>query len=173
MTLLRRRNLLGVGIAGSALVALSAAGMAWMVEPGWRDGRLQPAGRRVLGAVALAVLDGHLPDAPLQRDHAIAQHLQRMDRLLSDLPPHTQAEIAQLLALLTVPPTRLALASLATPWESASVAQVQDALRTMRSSALLLRRQIYAALRELTRGAYFADAATWPAMRYPGPRALP
>jgi hypothetical protein len=45
-------------------------------------------------------------------------------------------------------------------------------LRSLRASSLLLRRQIYTALRDLTRGAYFADASTWPQMRYPGPRAL-
>ena len=172
MALLQRRTLLGLGLAGSALVALSAGGIAWMHEPAWRDGRLLPAGERVLAAVARAVLDGHLPDEPRAQAQAIEQHLQRMNALLHHLPPHTQAEVAELLALLALPPTRLALASLATPWEAASVAQVQDALRGLRASSLQLRRQIYTALRDLTRGAYFADASTWTQMRYPGPRVL-
>jgi hypothetical protein len=172
MALLQRRTLLGLGLAGSALVALSAGGIAWMFEPAWRDDRLLPAGKHVLGAVARAVLDGHLPDAPRAQTQAIEQHLERINHLLRNLPPHTQAEVAEMLALLALPPARLALASLATPWESANVAQVQESLRSMRTSTLLVRRQIFTALRDLTRGAYFADAATWPSMRYPGPRAL-
>jgi hypothetical protein len=172
MALLQRRTLLGLGLAGSAVVAVSAGGIAWMFEPAWRGQRLLPAGERVLAAVARAVLDGQLPDEPGAQAQAIEQHLQRMNHLLRNLPPHTQAEVAEMLALLALPPTRLALTSLAAPWESASVAQVQDALRALRASSLLLRRQIYTALRDLTRGAYYADASTWPLMRYPGPRAL-
>jgi hypothetical protein len=42
----------------------------------------------------------------------------------------------------------------------------------MRQSSLLLRRQAYGALRDLTHAAYFADATTWPLLRYPGPRTL-
>jgi hypothetical protein len=172
MALLQRRTLLGLGLAGSALVALSAGSIAWMFEPAWRDDRLLPAGEHVLGAVARAVLDGHLPDERRGQAQAIEQHLERMTQLLRNLPPHTQAEVAEMLALLALPPTRMALASLAAPWQSASVAQVQESLRNMRTSTLLLRRQIFTALRDLTRGAYFADAATWPSMRYPGPRVL-
>jgi hypothetical protein len=173
MAILQRRTLLSLGVAGSAVVALSAGGIAWMFEPAWRDSQLLPAGRRVLGAVARAVLDGHLPDDAAAQGRAVEQHLERMNALLRSLPPHTQAEVAELLALLALPPTRLALTSLAKPWDEATVAEVQSSLRTMRSSSLLLRRQAYTALRDLTRGAYFADASTWPAMRYPGPRALP
>jgi hypothetical protein len=173
MALLQRRMLLGLGLAGSAVMAVSAGGIAWMFEPAWRDNRLLPAGERVLGAVARAVLDGHVPDEPRAQGQAIEQHLLRMSHLLRSLPPHTQAEVAEMLALLALPPTRLALASLVAPWESASVAELQQSLRSMQTSTLLLRRQIFTALRDLTRGAYFADAATWPSMRYPGPRALP
>jgi hypothetical protein len=173
MALLQRRTLLGLGVAGSALVALSAGGIAWLYEPAWRDRQLLPAGRRVLAAVARAVLDGQLPDEPRPQADAIAHHLERMTALLRNLPPHTQREVAELLALLALPPTRLALASLATPWEEASVAEVQASLRAMRGSSLLLRRQAFAALRDLTRGAFFADPSTWALMRYPGPRVLP
>jgi hypothetical protein len=172
MALLQRRTLLGLGLAGSALVALSAGGIAWMFEPAWRDGQLLPAGRRVLAGVARAVLDGQLPDAPQAQADAIERHLERMNALLHNLPPHTQGEVAELLALLALPPTRRALSSLALPWEDASVADISAALQTMRASSLLLRRQVYTALRDLTRGAYFADASAWSLMRYPGPRAL-
>jgi hypothetical protein len=173
MASLQRRTLLGLGVAGTAALALSAGTVAWMFEPAWRDDRLLPAGRRVFAAVARAVLDGSLPPSSQAQAAAIAQHLDRMDALLRGLPLHTQAEVADLLALLALPPTRLALASLRTPWEAATADEVQAALRSMRASSLLLRRQAYTALRDLTRGAYFADAASWRLMGYPGPRALP
>ena len=64
------------------------------------------------------------------------------------------------------------LAGLPAAWEHAPVADVQAALQSMRQSSLLLKRQAYNALRDLTHAAFFADASTWPLLRYPGPRAL-
>jgi hypothetical protein len=49
---------------------------------------------------------------------------------------------------------------------------VQAALQSMRSSTLIVRRQAYSALRDLTHAAYFADRSTWPLMGYPGPRSI-
>jgi hypothetical protein len=43
----------------------------------------------------------------------------------------------------------------------------------MRRSSLILRRQAYHALRDLTQGAYFADASTWATLGYPGPNPIP
>jgi hypothetical protein len=39
----------------------------------------------------------------------------------------------------------------------------------MRLSGLVLRRQAYAALHDITAAAYFSDASTWPQLGYPGP----
>ena len=39
----------------------------------------------------------------------------------------------------------------------------------MRASRIALRQQAYHALRDLTHAAYFADAATWARLGYPGP----
>jgi hypothetical protein len=169
---MQRRTLLGLGVAGAALLALAGGGAALMYERAWRDGTLLPAGRRVLAAVARAVLDGSLPNDAAAQATAIDGHLTRMQATVSALPPHTQSEVADLLALLSMPPLRVALTGLPSPWEQASVADVQAALQSMRQSSLLLRRQAYGALRDLTHAAYFADATTWPLLRYPGPRTL-
>ena len=143
-----------------------------MYERAWRDGKLLPAGRRVLAAVARAVLDGSLPIDAAEQAAAIEGHLIRMEATVSAMPAHTQSEIADLLALLAMPLLRATLAGLSTAWERASVPDVQAALQSMRQSPLLLRRQAYGALRDLTHAAYFADASTWPLLNYPGPRAL-
>ena len=141
-------------------------------ERAWLDGKLLPAGRKVLASVARAVLDGSLPSDATAQAAAIESHLARVEATVSAMPLHTQGEVANLLALLAMPPLRAALAGLPRAWEHASVTDVQAALQSMRQSSLLLRRQVYGALRDLTHAAYFADASTWPLLRYPGPRSL-
>jgi hypothetical protein len=166
---MQRRTLLKLGLAGGATLALVGGGAALFYEPAWREGRLTETGRRVLGAVARAVLDGSLPADSGPQQAAIASHLDRMDATLHTMPPATQREVGDLLALLALPPGRLALAGLSTDWALADVAQIQAGLQAMRSSRLALRQQAYHALRDLTHAAYFADSATWAQLGYPGP----
>lgn len=169
---MQRRTLLGLGVAGTALMALAGGGAALMYEQAWGDGTLLPAGRRVLAAIARALLDGSLPVDAAAQSAAIESHLTRMEATLNALPPHTPNEFANLLALLSIPPLRVALAGSSTAWERASVADLQASLQSMRRSSLLLRRQAYAALRDLTHAAYFAEPLTWPLLHYPGPRSV-
>jgi hypothetical protein len=169
---MQRRTLLGLGIAGTALLAVVGGGVALLYERTWFDGKLLPAGRRVLASVARAVLDGSLPGDAAAQAAAIESHLVRVEATVNAMPPHTQGEVADLLALLAMPPLRATFAGLPRAWEHASVTDVQAALQSMRQSSLLLRRQAYSALRDLTHVAYFADASTWRLLRYPGPRSL-
>jgi hypothetical protein len=168
---MQRRTLLGVGVAGAALLTLAGGGLA-LLRPGLRDGRLAPAGRELFGAVAEAVLDGVLPVALPARRDAIDAHLSRLDVTVATLAPTARTELSQLVALLHSGPGRLAMCGMAANWADASKAEVQSALQAMRSSRLELRQQAYHALRDLTNAAYFADAATWAALGYPGPRSL-
>lgn len=170
---MQRRTLLGLGIAGSALLAVAGGG-AWLLHSSraWRDGRLLPDGTRVLRAVARGVLDGSLPDAaaaPREQAAALDAHLVRMQASLAALSPASQREVDELLTLLATVPGRIALAGLSPAWEDASVGDIQQALLSMRLSSLALRRQAYQALRDLTHAAYFADPSTWPQLGYPGP----
>ena len=91
---------------------------------------------------------------------------------LAGLPPALQAEIGELATLLASAPGRLALTGLATDWPQASTADVQAMLQRLRTSSLAVRQQVYHALRNLTNGAWFADASTWTAIGYPGPRSV-
>ena len=167
---MQRRSLLKLGIVSAAALAVVGGGAALFVEPARRDGRLTESGRRVLAAVARAVLDGSIPS----EDHkaqavALAAHLDRMDAALSTMPASTQCEVGDLLTLLALPPGRLALAGQMTDWQHAEVTQVQARLQAMRISRLSLRRKAYHALRDLTHAAYFASSSTWPQLGYPGP----
>lgn len=164
---MKRRSLLQLGIAGGALVSLAGAGLA-LSRPGLRDGRLTPAGREVLAAVARGVLDGVVPQ-PWPAD-ALQRHLDRVDAAIASFPPAMQAELGQLVTLLASPPGRVLLTGLQPDWRSASTAEVQAMLQRLRTSALPLRMQTFHALRDLTNAAYFADAGTWQVMGYPGPR---
>jgi hypothetical protein len=165
----KRRSLLKLGIVGTVTLTLVGGGAALLYERSWRDGRLTDSGRHVLAAIARAVLDGSLPPEAGPQAAALASHLDRMDVALRALPTATQRGIADLLALLAMPPGRLALAGLASEWQRADVAQVQAALQAMRTSRLSLRQVAYHALRDLTHAAYFASSATWPQLGYPGP----
>jgi hypothetical protein len=150
-------------------LALAGGGAALLYEPAWRAGRLTDSGRAVLATVARAVLDGSLPSEGGLQHAALSAHLERMDGTLGALPPSTQREVSQLLALLAASPGRIALGGLATDWARADMAQVQAALQSMRTSRIALRQQAYHALRDLTHAAYFADSASWAQLGYPGP----
>ena len=166
---MQRRTLLKLGLA-SAAVLLVAGGAATWLQPGLQaDGTLSPAGREVFSAVGRGVLDKSLPQEEGARRMALDGLLNRVDTLVRALPPHAQAELSQLLSVLASAPGRRTLAGLSQAWPVASIADLQQALQGMRLSVLALRQQAYGALHDIATGAYFADAATWPLLGYPGP----
>lgn len=165
---MQRRTLLTLGLASTAVLFV-AGGAAALLEPGLERGALSPLGREVFAAVGLAVLDKTLPAEPGAREIALNGLLSRVDALAGALPPHAQNELSQLLSLLGSAAGRRALAGLRAPWAGASVAEVQQALQGMRLSTLGLKQQAYAALHDITAGAYFSDPASWLLLGYPGP----
>jgi hypothetical protein len=170
---MQRRTLLGLGVAGGLTLAVLGGGAAWLQRtPAWHRGALSPAGREICLAVARAVLDGSLPADDGRRTQALDAFLVRLSAAIASLPSATQTQLDELLSLLATAPGRHLLAGLAQPWGTASTQAVQAALQSMRGSSLVLRRQAYHALRDLTQGAYFADSATWAGVGYPGPHPI-
>lgn len=165
---MQRRTLLKLGVAASA-VLLVAGGTASLIKPGLAQGLLSTSGRAVFAAVSSAVLDKTLPAESTSRQAEIDDLLARIDVLVGALPSHAQDELSQLLAVLASTVGRHGLAGLGTPWAEASVADVQAALQGMRLSSLALRQQAYAALHDITAGAYFSAPASWDLLGYPGP----
>jgi len=165
---MQRRTWLKLGLVTATGLALVGGGLA-LRAPAWTSAGLTASGRAVFGAVAGAVLEGSLPDDHTARQAALVAWFRRLDESIAALPPHTQAELAQLLSVLASAPGRWALTGLPTDWPDASVDQVRAALLDMRHSRLALRQQAYLALRELTCAAYFADPSTWMALGYSGP----
>jgi hypothetical protein len=169
--LMQRRTLLKLGVASSA-VLLVAGGAAALLQPGLDGSRLSAAGREVFGAVGRTVLDQTLPHEEGPRQIALGGLLNRIDALIAALPPHAQAELSQLLALMASGAGRRAFAGLSEPWSSAPIPLITDALQGMRLSSLAMRQQAYAALHDITAGAWFSDATTWSMLGYPGPLAI-
>jgi hypothetical protein len=168
---MKRRAWLKLGLASAAVLAVGGGLIAW-VEPGWRDGRLSMSARGLMAAVARGFLDGNLPTEPAARTSALSALLGRVDILIAALPAHAQDDLSQLLALLATPPGRTGLAGLAPEWAEATVAEVQLALQSMRTSRISLRQQAYHALHDITLGTYFSEASTWDVLGYPGPLAV-
>ena len=165
---MQRRTWLKLG-AVSATVLILAGGATALLPPGLQQGRLCPGAQDVFAGVARAMLDGTLPQERAAAQVALSSLIARIDALVQALPPHAQAELSQLLGILSTGLGRRTLASLAPDWRSASVTEVQQALQSMRSSRLALRLQSYQALHDIVGAAYFSEAGTWPALGYPGP----
>lgn len=169
---MQRRWLLKLGVlSATALAVLGSASLLWRA-PERKGGSLTGSDLEVLAAVSAGLLEGSIPIDPKARSAALASHLDRLASTVAGLPRASQRELTQLLSILSLAPGRLALSSLATDWPRASREEIHAALETMRASRLTLRRQIYHALRDLTRAAWCADPATWVAMGYPGPQAV-
>ncbi|WP_236674975.1 hypothetical protein [Piscinibacter sp. HJYY11] len=160
-----------LGAGAAALLALAGGGVA-LVQPGLLGGRLTAAGRDVFEAVARAVLHGTLPSTQPEAKTALTAHMGRLDDVLRAFPPHVQAELSQLLSLLSTTPGRRLLAGLSADWPDASVEALQASLDDMRRSGIAVRQQAYHALRDITNAAFYSDASAWPKLGYPGPRAL-
>ncbi|HSV37010.1 MAG TPA: hypothetical protein VLI46_15720 [Ramlibacter sp.] len=156
----------------SAAVLVLGGGAVALLQPGLHEARLSPVGREVFVGVGRGLLDGSLPAAKDAQSAALEGLLDRIDGVVAALPPHAQAELSQLLALLASSGGRRALTGLDVPWPHASVADIQQALQSMRVSSISLRRQAYQALHDIVGAAYFADARTWSVMGYPGPLAI-
>ncbi len=164
--MVQRRTFLKAGLASGALLVAGGAA-SWLIG---RDARADR--REVLGAMIPAVLDGSLPAAAAQRIDAVAQALSGVETAIAALSPAAQDELAQLFALLAIPPTRLALAGLARPWRDATPGEVASVLQAWRTHRLELLRSAYQALHDLVAGSWYADAAQWPAIGYGGPPRL-
>lgn len=165
--MITRRRFLQVGLAGAAVLA-AAAILDRRPEGGpWRalDPRVVP----LMGAIAGVVLEGSLPAEPAARSTAVREVVEAFDRAVAGLSPSVQDEIGQLLALLRILPTRLALTGIASPLEEAPPARIAAFLQEWRVSRFDLLRAGYQALTQLVQAAWYDNPGSWAAIGYPGP----
>ena len=158
-----RRQFLKTGLAGSLL--LGCAG--WLNAAGARP--LSDAEREMLGALTNALLDGALPTDLAARRRLIAVTIDGIAVEIAGLSLASQKETGELFGLLVLAPGRRFLAGVSKPWREAAAGDVLEFLQAWRSSRLSLLQSAYAALHDLTFGAWYARPDTWEAIGYPGP----
>jgi len=168
---MQRRTLLKLGI-GSAVVLAVAGGAIALLQPGLQGGKLTERSRLVMGRVGQAMLAGTLPADAGPNQIAINGMLDRLDQLIATTPNHVQAELTELLGLLATAAGRRGLVGLSPSWEEATVAEIGEALQSMRLSSISLRQQAYQGLHELVSVAYFSGSDSWAVLGYPGPLAI-
>jgi hypothetical protein len=168
-----RRQFLQAGLAGGALLAgagwwalrrghIPATGLQWLDE----------SAAAIVAALIPAVLEGALPADAAARPKAVREVLEAFDRAIAGLSPEVQAEIAQLFAMLSIPPLRIALAGVTPPWTQATPAQASAFLARWRESRFALLRAACQALCQLILAAWYGNPASWAAIGYPGPPSL-
>lgn len=169
--MLSRRQFLKFGVAGGLLLAAAGAVRA---QKGYRAATgadrlevLTDGDGEVLAAIAPAILAGTGAAGA-----SLVAIVGSIDRAVAGLPPHLQAEVKQLLALLASWPGRRLLAGVSAPWPQAAPADIAAFLERWRFSRWALFQQAYQALHELVLAAWYARPDSWPAIGYPGPPAL-
>lgn len=168
-----RRTFIATGLIGAAALATAA----WLRGPhapasGIRRRALDADGEALFAAVAPVLLDGALPADKDARAAALAETLTGIDTAVAGLPPEAQAELRQLIALLALPPVRVAFARVSASWQEAAPSQVRRFLDRCRDAQITLMRAAYDALHELTFAAWYGNPKSWPAIGYPGPPEL-
>jgi hypothetical protein len=166
-----RRQFLKFGLAGGMLLAAAGAARA---QQGYRPATgaerfevLTGRDREVIAAIAPVILAGTGVAGA-----SLGAIVGSVDRAVAGLPPHLQAEVKQLLALLASWPGRRMLAGVSAPWSQAPAAEIAAFLERWRFSGWALFQQGYHALHELVLAAGYARPDSWPAIGYPGPPAL-
>lgn len=169
---MQRRRVLKLGVVSATAIGILAS-VSWVLQPVQMQRKaVSSAGLKVLVAVSAGLLEGSIPTERKARAAAMSSYLDRLADTVSGLPSSSQRDLAQVLSLLSQAPGRRVLSGLGTHWTEASQEAIRDALETMRASRWALRRQVYHALRDLARAAWFADPMTWGALGYAGPLAI-
>jgi hypothetical protein len=162
--------LLQVGFLGS--LALSSAGfLAALMGRAQAQAALaffRPEDEPLARGVIRSLLAGILPADPGAGARAAEAALRTSDRYFSALSPAVQAEARQALDLLNLAPVRW-LGGVWSPWEAATVGQINGFLERLRTSRFTTARQLYLLLAGVATVGWYGQPASWPGIGYPGP----
>lgn len=153
-------------LAGAAVVAACGAVGAEL----WRRTLPGPAGEQWRSAWAVivpAVLGPQVVDAASQ--NLVQVCLARIDQFVGSLPKRKQSELRTLVYLGDLPVARRVLLGMPAGWSALSP-EAASALLDGWSKGTDLRLRLAAkSLRSIVRLSWYSQAATWPAIAYPGP----
>lgn len=167
--MLTRRRFLIVGIAGVAVLAATRLLERPAGAPSSTLRFLDRDGAALIGAMVPVVLAGAIPAHGAERDTAVREVVEAFDRAVSGLAPAVRGEIDELLGLLRFAPSRYLLTGIGVPLEEAGEARIAQFLSRWRESRFDLLRAGYQALMQLIQASWYGNAASWPAIGYPGP----
>ncbi len=169
---MQRRRLLKFGVVSATVLGVVGSATLWLQGMQTQGKPLTQSAFDVLATVSAVLLAGTVPAEAQVHASTLSNYRARLTETVSGLPPASQLELGRMLSLLASAPGRRLLSSLGTHWPLASQEEIRSALETMRRSRVMLRRQIYHALRDLARAAWYADPTTWVELGYPGPRSI-
>lgn len=167
---MQRRSFLKLGLLGAC--ALAAGGAAYRLVRGPAPpGRfvLDGEARAALAAIVPAMLGDALAREAGARRTALDGAIAGVDTAIRGLPLAAQQEVQDLFGLLALALARRFVAGVANGWRDADPAQVAAFLQAWRTHRLATLQTAYLALHDLILGAWYADAAHWAAIGYPGP----
>lgn len=164
-----RRQLLGAGAFGSAILALGAIGLGVQGgadHPVPQLAAFDPTAFRTLQSLAARTCPGSLPGFPSAADVNLAEHV---DAYAATLHETDQKELNQALWLLENGLAGFLTAGRAGPFTTASAAAQDATLHAWRDSSVGVLRRAYKALTAMCIGTYYALPEVQKATGYPGP----
>lgn len=169
---MNRRKFLFTG-AAALTVAVLGGGAVIALRP-VRDahGRFEPDIRLMWNRLGGVLLEGAWPADAAAASRARQAWVARVEDVVATLPGHARTELDRLLALLRWSLPRRWILDLPDDWSSASDETVRAALSRTNRATQALRLQAFAALRDLSLAAYYADETSWVAIGYPGPNPI-
>jgi hypothetical protein len=154
---MNRKQWIGTSIAGAAV--LFGGGAVYEARTGAENDR------DVLAAIGPVILAGALPPGA----EALEAFVSGFDTAVAGLPPHVQAEVAQLLTILRNGILRVLATGVMRPWPEASPQEIADFLNRWRYSGITKLRAGYDALHQLSLAAWYGNPQSWERIGYPGP----
>ncbi len=122
-----------------------------------------------LAALAPVILEGALPEEAAAKQIAINEVVEAFDRTIMGLPPAVQAEVRELLSLLTFSLTRRFVAGVKPAWPDAREAEIKAFLTSWRDSRFQLLQQGYQALVRVMIACWYGNPLAWGKIGYRGP----
>jgi hypothetical protein len=168
---LSRRNLLKVGLFGSAFLATagvtaSLTGCSASV-PAAGLKVLRESDLPFLRALVPVMLEGTVPAEKMPQ--AVTGTLQSLDYSLHRLSPEMLKLTLQLFDVLALPITRGPLTGVWGSWEKASAQDIREFLARWENSSISLLKMGHASLLQLVMMAWYGRPESWAHCGYPGP----
>ena len=168
---LSRRNLLKVGLFGSAFLATagvtaSLTGCSASVPAGGLK-VLRESDLPFLRALVPVMLEGAVPAE--QMPQAVDGTLHGLDNALNHLSPEMLKLTLQLFDVLALPITRGPLTGIWGSWEKASAQDIREFLARWENSSIGLLKMGHASLLQLVMMAWYGRPESWAPCGYPGP----